>query len=359
MGITRSRMSKYPIQPLNRNNINKRASVGLVILNGGVSPTLVSRARSNPKALYPNIGGKDGVNHSLVEEMDLVYTEIASKTAIHMHTRQDTGLNGAHHKAFGISRLNGQGISGQDNEQFMNSIKVLGFCDRSNTSNGKGLFPIAVGGIKTGMNTGNWTLHVGDRVMFHALSEEELKINRGKSGKTAADGGGDLQLCLKPYHPDKNMLTVRPIFRCLRRKTNGEQGQTKSYIDACDQLMDSVRKLAIPVVFAILGEMTLTNAIDKRALARQMLTAVNDEKNWPAIENAVFAAHAPVVKGVSHFIDPVVTSELHKAQAEALDKFLLYAAKHFHGTVDRCVGTILSEAKPQENVDILIGKYSL
>lgn len=347
-----------PIQALNRDNINKRASVGLVIINGGVNTTLVSKARSNPKARFANVGGQNGAKHGLVDEMDLVWTEKSTHNHIHMHNRQDTGLNGNHHKVFCLSRLNGQGFKDQSNEEFMQTIKVLGFCDRSNDSNSRGLFPIVAGGIKTGLNIGNWTFHTGDRVMWHAMSDEELKINRG-NGK--ADSVGDIKLVLKPYFPDKNSVTVRPMYRCLRRKQNGDQGHTQSYIETCDGVMDAVRKLAIPVVYAVLDKIPMLRGrgIDKRQFAKELFDVVKSEDNFEAIENAVFAAHAPIEKGVDHFIEPVTGTELHKAQAEALDKLLLCLATHLDTIVSRIMGTVLNESKPQENYDILINKYDV
>lgn len=341
----------HPIQALNRDNINKRASVGLVIINGGVNTTLVSKARSNPKALYPNIGGKNGANHAKVDEMDIVFTEKSTHNHIHMYDRQDTGINGNHHKVFCISRLNGQGFKEQDNEQFMQTIKVLGFCDRANDSNSKGLYPIVAYGIKTGLNIGNWTLHVGDRVMWHAMSEDELRINRG-NGK--ADCAGEVKLVLKPYVPDKNSITVRPIYRCLRRKLNGDQGFTKSYIETVEGVMDSIRKVSVSVAYATVDK--IDPRIDKKLFARRMFEEISKESNWKAIEDAVFAGHAPIAKGVDHFIDPVSGSDLHKAQAEALDKLLLYIATHHDNFISRQMGIILSESKPQENYDILIQK---
>ena len=345
----------HQIQQINKNYINKRASVGLTILNSGVNTSLVAKARSNPKPLYDKPLGADATNQNEVNYGEIVFTEIAPKNAIRVHARETSGLNGAHHKAFGISRLGGQGLRGQDNEMFMSTIKPLGFCERSNSSNAKGLFPIAMAGIMTVTNNGIWNLHVGDRVMAHAPSQEELKIARSKGN--SADQNGDVQLWLKPYDPEKNKLTTRPILRCLRRKST--DGYTQTYTDATVKLMEAVRELSLPVLWGIYDKLPLPkDAAVKKVFFTELFKELNNTKNHKAIEDSVFAAHVDE-RGLNNWIEPLVTAPLHKAQAEAIDKFLLYSSYHYHTIVDRNVGTIVSEAKVDENVDILIGKYSL
>ena len=220
--------------------INPIKPVGEVLLNGRISQGAVITATSNKNPLYPMPVGQYSDKVAKVRRADIVYRFIDEVEYVETsYTRHNNAT------VTGIAALNGQGIYGENQQDFMSRIQPLGLAFMDNETTDSDLFNIHTGGIYTIMNVSNVDICAGDTLMAYApLPHEAASGGRGED----ADANGLVTLWLVPYHPKIHQNTTDAIYNCLTRineigpsshHTIDGKMYMPQYEEQCKELMDS------------------------------------------------------------------------------------------------------------------------
>lgn len=240
----------------NRDSYNSKflspiTPTGQVLINGKMDQSQVSFGSNNSRPKWALPTGSFFDSLGVVETGDIVWKPVCSNVFMNT-TERDENIH-----ARAISCLNGQGLTEETTEEFMQRIDILGLAFMSNDKNNTQYFNIHVGGIYTIRNNGNEDINIGDYVMAYAPRPDE--VNKGGKGESS-DANGVVKLWVKPYRPEHHKLTAGNIYRVLTR-SNTEDRKFRNrtpnglpylpeLVDQCHNMFDSWVSIGMTILLA-------------------------------------------------------------------------------------------------------------
>jgi hypothetical protein len=228
-----------------RNFMSPLQSVGTVLTNGRIASTLVSAACSNKNPYHP-VAGKARSQLDVVKRGELVYRYHTRESSIDCLVVDPLFARRENAVIKGLTVISGIGDASQTNEDIMGSLQVMGIVEMSNEVNNKDVFNIITGGIHDVRNNGNETINVGDAVMWHFPSHDE--VGKGGGNLMNNDEKNCVQkLWYKVYRPELHKNQPKQMLQCLN-DTQHARPYLAAYRRHCQQFVNSAAGMGMVMI---------------------------------------------------------------------------------------------------------------
>lgn len=369
-----------------RNFIAPLQSVGTVLTNGRIATTLVSAACVNKNPYHP-VAGKARAALDTVGRGELVYRYHTREESIDclvvdpLYARRENAV------IKGITVVNGQGDASQTNEDIARSIQVMGIVEMSNEANNKDVYNIITGGIHDVRNNGDETINVGDHVMWHYPSHDDV----GKGGgnlKTNEEKDGIVKLWYKPYKPEIHKNQPKQMLQCLN-DTQNTRPYLAEYRRHCQQFINSASGMAMVMLAQQIDDLRAdlqNNALTPADILNAFLTRAGHSEfktldasmaasnmvgtRRASTRDALFVPFSTDSRNATPYLfSPGTMNSVSKREQEKRRKlndiqssstslFLESSAALVHTITDRVIGQAKSTALPGYDFSLELSGYS-
>jgi len=343
-----------------RQPLNPQTKVGKVVFNGEIHGPLCTQARDSQRPYYARATGSDAACYREVQNGDIVFTVVNADASINalVNSNFDHGVEN-NNRLLGLSCLNGLFEGETSNETVQHKIVVLGIVEQGGAGH---LFNIIRQGILTVMNNSPHTLNNGHEAIAYAPSREELPT--GGFG-TDADEHGVAKLWFMEFDRDKQSVTPKPMYLCLKaidNKADKGKGYLRSYKKVCTEFEGGVTDTTIVTLASISKAIGFTQlkalvagSPDISGILTQIQTIVEKNAAFKSTQREMLFAQ---FSEEPMWIEPVtaVQSPLNRIQARASSRLLRSVSAYDQDLKKNIVGKILTTALPGQPFSLQVNK---